>query len=568
MTDQGKNETEKDPPTPPPAAVREDPVTDPMPAAMAPPPPPPPEDPYPDLTRAQARTVRLIISIPVLTLLLTLSAGTVLYLYLMNLAESTGLAAETQSDLERAAIAILLLSIVFSLVAGVIGYILARQIVVPIKELMGRMEALAEGDFTMRVEPIKLGELGQLGSTFNRMVDQLNGLFEERDRQIRESFNGAHLVLDQNGVVLQADESARRVFGITGRELLGRNLLEVDAEISMVERNPRFLDTMARLIEKSLQGKPASRSVPVRGEKPGTEQRYFVSCTALEGDKDNEQRVLMEVRDISGMAGFYEQIQRADRLAAVGTLATGIAHEIRNPLASIRGMVQLLCEFGTEGTTPGGGNSSDEYLRRILSEVDRLDKLIAGVMSFANTDESPAEATDLNALLRDVEESARLRVGAGTEKVKVRWELDETLPDGRFQAGKLRQAFLNLIVNAYQHCVENGTEYLRIETVHLSVNPQRPLIVCISNPGSPIEDDVRERLFEPFYTTKASGTGLGLPIAYQTILSNGGVLELECEENEIQFWVRLPREAPTARSSSRLIPRLETPLPRASTTSQ
>jgi signal transduction histidine kinase len=106
------------------------------------------------------------------------------------------------------------------------------------------------------------------------------------------------------------------------------------------------------------------------------------------------------------MAGFYEQIQRADRLAAVGTLATGIAHEIRNPLASIRGMVQLLAEAGPEGV-----GSSTEYTTRILREVDRLEKLISGIMDFANKEGSPPEEVDINALLTEVVESARLNGG-------------------------------------------------------------------------------------------------------------------------------------------------------------
>lgn len=518
------------------------------------------QDPYFELASTRARTVRLVISIPVLTMLIVLSAGAVLYIHLMSVSEHGSFTNETRLILERSAMTVLLLSALISLFSGVVGYILALQIVRPIRQLTERMEAIAAGDFSHRLETIRLGEFGPLGNTFNRMVDQLNDLFHERDRQIRESFSGAHLIIESSGIILHADSASQRIFGLSSNELIGRNLLEVDAQIPAIERNPRFLDILADLVSAAAAGKTSARSIPIRAVPPHPMQRFHASCTSLESGTSANRRMLLEVRDITGMPSFYEQMQRADRLAAVGTLATGIAHEIRNPLASIRGMIQLLHEERPDESAEGE-NSSRDYLKRVISEVDRLDKLISGVMTFANTDDSPAEPVQLNQMLIEVEESARLHVGEAAIKAGVQWELDEAMPEAILQAGKLRQAFLNLVVNAYQHCAEMGNGPIRIETVFLSVNPQRPVIVCVSNPGQAIEEQTRERLIEPFYTTKPDGTGLGLPIAYQIIHSNGGILELECEDGEIQFWVRLPKDM-SARVSSRLIPRLETPLPR------
>jgi signal transduction histidine kinase len=88
------------------------------------------------------------------------------------------------------------------------------------------------------------------------------------------------------------------------------------------------------------------------------------------------------------------------------------------------------------------------------------------------------------------------------------------------------------------------------------VNQQRPIIICLSNPAEALDEIARERIFEPFYTTKPEGTGLGLPIAYQTVASNGGILEVECEGGEIQFWVRLPTESPRSKTASRILPRI------------
>jgi nitrogen-specific signal transduction histidine kinase len=413
------------------------------------------------------------------------------------------------------------------------------------------MDAIAAGDFTTKLAPISLGEFGQLGSSFNHMVQQLNQLFEERDRQLRESFSGAHILLDTTGLVLQADHAARRIIGEDATDMVGLNILDATLTVALFRANPRLRDALQELVAEALSGHPAARSVLVRHPEGGA-SRYLVTTLKLEGRSPQEDQVLLEVRDITGMAGFYEQIQRADRLAAVGTLATGIAHEIRNPLASIRGMVQLLAEAGPEGV-----GSSTEYTTRILREVDRLEKLISGIMDFANKEGSPPEEVDINALLTEVVESARLHVGGPAMEVALIWELDSSLPKAILQAERIRQALLNLMVNAFQHCVSKVPKGpIRIQTIHLAVNQQRPIIICLSNPAEALDEIARERIFEPFYTTKPEGTGLGLPIAYQTVASNGGILEVECEGGEIQFWVRLPTESPRSKTASRILPRI------------
>ncbi|CAN5204477.1 hypothetical protein BH09SUM1_BH09SUM1_33960 [soil metagenome] len=533
---------------------------------------------FPQLAQARQRSVRLIISIPVLTLLIVLGSAVFLYLYLMNSSQDTMVSADavaelqkalpnhspevdylifqvqdSQNNLERVATRILLLSIFISIGAAIIGYILARQIVTPIHALTETMDAIAEGDFSTKLSPINLGEFGQLGMTFNRMVEQLNKLFTERDRQLRESFSGAHLLLERSGIVLQADSTARRIFGESASELTGKNLLDEEALIPAIQKNPRLLHIIRDLVAEAVIGHPSSRAITVSmGDQPS---RYLLSCLQLEGDADGSSKLLLEVRDITGISSFYEQMQRADRLAAVGTLATGIAHEIRNPLASIRGMTQLLAESAAEANG-GEPDPAADYHGRIIREVDRLEKLIAGIMDFAQSEDAPGEDVDLNQLLHEVVDSARHHAGDAAAGVTVEWELDHTLPHSTLQGERLRQALLNLVVNAFQHCSAAGSRGpIRVQTLYLSVNSQRPLIICIANPAEPLDEQKRERIFEPFYTTKPEGTGLGLPIAYQTIASNGGVLEVECENDEIQFWVRLPMHSTIPRSGSRIIPR-------------
>ncbi|HMZ51810.1 MAG TPA: histidine kinase dimerization/phospho-acceptor domain-containing protein, partial [Candidatus Sumerlaeota bacterium] len=472
-------------------------------------------DPQSDLDKAHSRSVRLVISIPVITLLAALGPATVMYVFQLNFAEGKALSQIQHDSYEQAVVGTLMISIVFSIICGLVGFILARQIVSPIKDVVKTMQSLAEGDFSTKLKPIQLGEFGQLGMTFNRMVDQLNTLFAERDRQLRESFGGAHLVLDRDGVVVQADQSTNRVLGVNPADLTGQNLLDGSAKVPLLHTNPMLLRALRELTEESREGRTASRSLLLRNEGVSA-VRYLISALYLEGQAGAEPRYLVEVRDITGIAGFYEQMQRADRLAAVGSLATGIAHEIRNPLASIRGMVQLLDESCNDQENPMPEGVQSDYHRRIQREVDRLEKLVAGIMNFAHAVETPLEDVDIGALLRDVMHSAQLQAGEGAEEVEVEWELDPQMPRALLQAERLRQALHNLAINAYQQCIEKKCSPIRVQTMYLAVNHQRPIIICIANPGEPIEEAMRERLFEPFFTTKSEGTGLGLPIAYQT----------------------------------------------------
>lgn len=515
---------------------------------------------YPELDKARVRSVRLIVSIPVLFLLVVLGSGASLYVYLMNLSHAPTLTPAAADSLESAALLILLLSIFISLIASVVGYILARQIVIPIRQLTQTMDSIAEGNFSSRVSAPPLGEIGQLGSSFNRMVEQLNSLFEERDRQLRESFGGAHLLVDRSGVVLSADEAVRRILGIAPVAIIYRNLLDPSSEIGLIARNPRLLAALAELIQKAAHGQPISKPILVRGTNPGDPTRLLLSAVQLEFEDPRQERILLEMRDVSGIYNFYEQIQRADRLAAIGTLATGIAHEIRNPLASIRGMVQLMAETAAENPET---DRHPGYHARILREVDRLEKLITDIMDFAHAGDSAPEEVNLNQLLFEACEAARYKLGEVRACVDLRLCLDEDLPTTILMADRVRQAILNLVLNAFEHAASIGRGPVRVTSQVDTADTNRPILLTIANPGEPLDDITRERIFEPFYTSKPEGTGLGVPIAYQTILANRGTLELQCEEGEIRFLVRFPRDMQGSRSASRIVPRFHTPPPMA-----
>lgn len=498
------------------------------------------------LAKTRQRTVRLVVSIPAISVLLVLGTGVLIYNRIWTLSVESTMPEPLRDQVDAASTMVLAITAAIGVASALIGYLLALQIVGPLQNIEKTMVAVLRGELNRRTRVTQLGELGFLGNTFNRMVDSLQTLFEERDRALADREAVGRLVLDNDGRVICVDESVQKILGAPAESLIGYTLNAQDeaAREAVPPPLPDDLDeSLCAMFSLARKGTIEERSFEFASDRVTI--AISVSIHPILSGTEGTPQWLVEVRDISGRQAFHERIRRADRLAAIGTLATGIAHEIRNPLASIKGMVQLLDERTRE--VSGEPPPEAEYYRRIVGEVVRLETLVKGIMDFAQGDDAPAEEIDLNDLLRDVADAARQAAGDPLG-VELRFELDPNMPRAVLQPDRLRQAFLNLGLNAYQHSAERLGGYVRISSLFLSVNDRRPVILCFANPCEPIPKDLREKMFEPFFTTKSNGTGLGLPVAYQAVVSNGGVLEVECEDGEVQFWIRLPLAMPTADS--------------------
>ena len=262
-------------------------------------------------------------------------------------------------------------------------------------------------------------------------------------------------------------------------------------------------------------------------------------------------RVLV-VRDLREMADLRSQLMTSARLATVGELAAGIAHEINNPLAFVRSNLSQLEEIWkqlrperAEGERRSAGEAADaarqdlvrdvdELIEESIEGVDRAVEIVRSVKSFAHAGNASREITDLRPLLENVLRvaSAQLR-----SRVNVLREYDDALPPVVCAPQQLRQVFLNLVVNAAQ-AVEAGGHVLvatRADGDHV--------IVSVADDGCGIAPEVIDRIFDPFFTTKAvgEGTGLGLGIAHQIVTSHGGEIQVESTPGQgTVFRVRLP----------------------------
>ncbi len=225
-------------------------------------------------------------------------------------------------------------------------------------------------------------------------------------------------------------------------------------------------------------------------------------------------------------------LRRADRLAALGQLSAGIAHEIRNPLASIKGAVEILCATGPTA------EEKKEFGDIVRQEVTRINNLIAEFLRFARPPEPRIESKDIHDL---VNATISLVEGlASRRKLKIVRRCSCTTGRVSADEDQIRQVVLNVLLNAVEAMEEGG-----ILTLVCSEDPNsNSVIVEVSDTGPGVEDGKLERIFDPFFTTKAQGTGLGLSIADQLIRNHGGgITARRNETGGLTVALRLPSPA-------------------------
>lgn len=233
----------------------------------------------------------------------------------------------------------------------------------------------------------------------------------------------------------------------------------------------------------------------------------------------------------------YQKMQERERLAALGELAAGLAHEVKNPLGAIKGAAQLLAD-------PGEGKQLDaaasEFVGIILEEVERLDRVVGSVLDYARPVGGKPGPTDVNAV---VKRTVVLLTSEHGTAVQFTLDLSQELPRVRVDAEQLRQVLINLIQNAVQAMDGRGEVTLQT-SARILPNGASQVAIAIRDQGPGIAPQVRKNLFVPFFTTKGKGTGLGLAISARAVHEMGGRIEVQSADSGATFVVLLPIEQP------------------------
>jgi two-component system sensor histidine kinase HydH len=251
--------------------------------------------------------------------------------------------------------------------------------------------------------------------------------------------------------------------------------------------------------------------------------------------KDRQHRIILEKtsQELSQayqkLKNTFEQLKKADRLASLGRLSSGIAHEIRNPLASIKGSFEIL-----ESEIPPDSKKY-EFVKIIKEEIVRLNAIVESFLKFARPPKPSRQPTSLNELI----ESILLLTNKQAQKcsIEIRKNLDPELPMIQVDPNQIRQVIMNVVLNGLESMPEGGT----LEITSGRGTSGRGAVVEISDSGIGIGREELDHIFDPFFTTKTQGTGLGLAISYQLVQNHGGTIKAARNERSgLTFSVELP----------------------------
>lgn len=254
---------------------------------------------------------------------------------------------------------------------------------------------------------------------------------------------------------------------------------------------------------------------------------YQLDRTQYFDEEIEEELSLLLIKDVTEVRQLENQLKQNEKLAAVGQLAAGIAHEIRNPLAGISGSIQMLVQDNLEA-------EQKKLMNIVLKEIDRLNNLITEFLDYAKPEKRPDQPVQLKNLVEEIVVALKSHKEAPPQ---LQWKLDLNAESVLGFSEKLRQAFLNILINAIQalKAVENPVISISLRQDAQSV------ILSIQDNGSGISPQTQKKMFEPFHTTKAKGTGLGLAITHKILESHSALIIVNSELNKgTEFKIKFP----------------------------
>ena len=352
------------------------------------------------------------------------------------------------------------------------------------------------------------------GRVFERKRAQENlRRSEETYRTVFENTGNATVIVEEDMTISLVNSKFEKLSGYTKQDIEGRmtwkdffskedknvikkyhNMRRTDAQTTPTNYETHFID------------------------REGNMRNVLVSASVIPGTKKSVESLL----DITERKKLEEQMYQTEKLASIGTLAAGVAHEINNPLAIILGFTDLLLE------KISADSDVHELLMLIQKHGMNAKRIVENLLSFVRYREHSEEVVDINKIINEV-----LTVKGNTltlNNIVIQRKLATGLPELKGNPGELQQAFFNIVNNAIAAMEEGGT--LKVETA--SRESKRSIEVIISDTGTGIKPEDRTRIFDPLFTTKkvGEGTGLGLTVTYAIIKKYGGEIAFETRTKE------------------------------------
>jgi PAS domain S-box-containing protein len=429
-----------------------------------------------------------------------------------------------------------LLMLVTTLVAAFAAAAVARRISRPVQQLAEGAVAIARGELNQRIEPETDDEIGRLAAAFNHMAAQLSrqrAALEDANAELRRglgeladvkgytdnilaSLTTGIVTVDLEGRVVTLNPAAELMTGFFSGEVAGRYCTEVFAHTP--ELSDLLMETLAN--HTAVPG----MSLTLR-KRNGRGLPVELSVSPLRGSEGKELGVIGLFRDLTRVRQLEDRLRRSDRLAALGELAAHLAHEIKNPLTPLLTFSRRLTRKFEDP------DFREKFQTVVPRELERINGIVEGLLELARPARLTFKPVRVPALLERTVELYGARIEA--QRVDVHREYGRDLPTIWADQEALYQALVNLVTNALDAMPNGGRLMLRagwtdgrdaLPTRRAAAG--RRLAVEIEDSGLGIASDVIDRIFNPFFSTKDGGTGLGLALTHKIVEDHGGSIDV------------------------------------------
>jgi len=365
------------------------------------------------------------------------------------------------------------------------------------------------------------------------LVDRTLAQMKTYTENVVESMADGLISIDDKERIVTVNRRAGEILGMTEEDLKGKNIAEVLGQDIAALLRSEERSSIIREQEMEMRNRSGSK-VPLS-----------LSAAPLKDELGQEMGSVLLIKDLREIRDLQEKVRRSERLASLGQLAAGVAHEIRNPLSSIRGFAQFFMQHLKDQEEERG------YASIMVKEVDRLNRVITELLDFARPKEPHREPHSLETILTY---SLKLLESEFTrKKIEIEKEYEGKLPPVLVDRDQLAQAFLNLLLNSLESIEGEGK--IRVSLKKSRENPS--VEVTITDTGRGIPPEEIGKVFEPFFSTKRKGTGLGLAIVHQIVEGHGGDIVAESWEGMgTTFRITLPLDGQDPDACRPVVPSL------------
>ncbi len=335
------------------------------------------------------------------------------------------------------------------------------------------------------------------------LVDKTLNQTRDYTQQLVSNLANGLISIDIKGKIISYNQIALKLLDITEPEIADdkdlRNIISFEKTgiDETLKNNQKNFDREVMYINKSGDSVPLSWS-----------------STPIESDNKYYKGAVILIRDLSEIKELQERVHRTEKLAMVGSLAASVAHEIRNPLSSIKGFAQFLGKSFEEGT------QQSKYSKMMVKEVDRINGVVNDLLTFARPMSVVPSLTDVESLLNHV--VSLVTVDAKEKNVAVEYSCSTELKSVTLDENQITQMLLNLLINALNAVDEQGDIKLHAGLINSGKN----LIIEVEDNGSGVPNKLKKKIFDPFLTTREKGTGLGLAIVKKIVDNHGGTISV------------------------------------------